>query len=331
MLGIAVRQHRRRQDVLLAGARRQAGRRTRALDVENHGRHFGVVAEAGELRHERHARARRRRHRPRPHPSGADHHAERGNLVLRLDHRVGRLPRLRILPVLLQVIDQRFAQRRRGRDRIPADEGDARHHAADRGGGVAFDQDHVLRLAFHRLDDEGIALREAGLGEVEAGLERVHVQLDRLELLAHLLPQRLLHLPHVDRQQPREHAVVNHVAHEAAQLGVVGDRGNQLVERDRIENQVVAQLVQLQRLVVDHGGARRERQHVLFRRLGVQRDEEVDLLLPGDVALRCWRGPCTTWAARRCSTGTCSCRRRARPSGRWSAAARGWRSGFRIR
>jgi hypothetical protein len=84
---------------------------------------------------------------------------------------------------------------------------------------------------------------------------------------------------------PGEHAVVDHVAHEAAQLGVVGDRGDQLVERDRIENEVAAQLVQLQRLVVDHRGARRQRQHILFRRLGVQRDEEVDLLLAGDVAL----------------------------------------------
>ena len=52
-------------------------------------------------------------------------------------------------------------------------------------------------------------------------------------------------------EQVREHAVVDHVLDEAAQLGVRADLGDDLVERHRIEHQVVAQRVQLQRLVVD--------------------------------------------------------------------------------
>ena len=52
----------------------------------------------------------------------------------------------------------------------------------------------------------------------------------------------------------------------------------------RIEHQVAAQAVQLERLVVEHRASRLERQHVLARRLRVHRDEEVDFLLAGDVA-----------------------------------------------
>ena len=60
---------------------------------------------------------------------------------------------------------------------------------------------------------------------------------------------------------------------------------DQLVERHRIERQIVAQFVQLQRLVVEHGRARLERHHVFLRRLRVHRDQEVDFLLARDVAV----------------------------------------------
>ncbi len=85
--------------------------------------------------------------------------------------------------------------------------------------------------------------------------------------------------------QARQHAVVDHVAHEASQLGVRADLGDDLVERHRVEHQVAAQLLELQRLVVHHGAAGIERQHVLARGLRVHGDEEVDLLLARDVAV----------------------------------------------
>jgi hypothetical protein len=65
----------------------------------------------------------------------------------------------------------------------------------------------------------------------------------------------------------------------------LGELGDELVERYRVVNQVVAQRVQLQRLVVDDARARLEREDVLARRLGVHRDEEVDFLPAGDVAV----------------------------------------------
>ena len=131
----------------------------------------------------------------------------------------------------------------------------------------------------------GILLRQVGFGVVVAGLERAHVELDRLLLLAQLLAERLLHLPHVDREQLREHAVVNHVAHEAAELRVGGDGGDELVEGNGIEDDVAAQLVELQRLVVDRRRAGRQREHVFLGRFRVHRHEEVDFLLAADVAL----------------------------------------------
>ena len=115
---------------------------------------------------------------------------------------------------------------------------------------------------------ERILLREVRLGVVPAGLERPGVQRDRLGLLAELLAERLLHQRQVDAEQLREDAVVDHVAHEAAQLGVRTDGRDELVERHRVEHQVVPQRVQLQRLVVDDRGARVERQHVFLGRLG---------------------------------------------------------------
>ena len=227
-------------DVPLRGARRQPGGRPDALDVEDHARHFGVVGQAGELAHQRDARARGRGHRARAGPAGAEHHADRGDLVLGLDDRVGRLARGLVDAMLLHVPDQRFGQRRRRRDRIPGDDGDAGEHRAERAGGVPLDQDLAVGLV-HALDRERILLRQVLLRVLGAGLERAHVQVGRLHLLAELLARRLLHLAHVDAEQLREHAVVDHVLDQAAQLGVGADAGDDLVERHRVEGEVVAQ------------------------------------------------------------------------------------------
>ena len=88
----------------------------------------------------------------------------------------------------------------------------------------------------------------------------------------------------VDPEQLREDAVVDHVAHEAAQLRVGTDRPDNLVERHRIEDEVVAERVELQRLVVHDSGARIERQDVFLCRLRVHRNQEVDFLLACDVS-----------------------------------------------
>ena len=84
------------QDVALLRARRHAGRRARALHVEDDRRDLGVVREADELAHQRDAGARRRRERARAVPRRADHHADRRQLVFRLQDAVVVLAGLRV-------------------------------------------------------------------------------------------------------------------------------------------------------------------------------------------------------------------------------------------
>ena len=186
--------------------------------------HLGVVRQAGELAHQRDAGAGGRRHRPRARPAGADHHADRRDLVLGLDDREGRLAGLLVDAVLLHVADQRLGQRRRRRDRIPGDDGDAGHHAAERGGGVAFDQDLAGGLV-HPLDAERILL-----GEVLARRSRSRPSsAPRFSSTAFaFLPSCLRSAFSISARSMssslREHAVVDHVLDEAAQLGVGADR-----------------------------------------------------------------------------------------------------------
>ena len=84
MLGVAMAGIGGEQDVRLLRARRHARRRTAALDVEHHGRHFGEIGEAEEFLHQRDAGARSGGEGARAVPAGADHHADGGDLVLRL-------------------------------------------------------------------------------------------------------------------------------------------------------------------------------------------------------------------------------------------------------
>ena len=283
MLGVAVREKRGAQQIALRRACRQSCRRTDALHVEDDRRRLGVIGEPGELRHQRDAGTCRRRHRARARPARANHHAERRNLVFGLDDRERRLARLLVDAVFPHVADERFAQRRGRRNRIPRDDRDAGHHAADRRRRVAFDENLAGRFV-HPLDVKRILLGEVRFRVVPAGLQRALVQRDGFRLLAELLAERLLHHGHVDAEQLRQHAVVNHVAHEAAKLGVGADGGDELVERNRIEREIRAQRVQLERLVVDDRGARVERQHVLFGRFRIHGHEEIDFLLSPDVA-----------------------------------------------
>jgi hypothetical protein len=87
----------------------------------------------------------------------------------------------------------------------------------------------------------------------------------------------------VDPEKPGQDAVVDHVPHETAKLGVRTHGSDQLVEGHRIEHQVRAKRVQLERLVVDNGRAGIERQDIFLGCFRVHRDEEIDFLLTRDV------------------------------------------------
>ena len=78
-------------DVALRGARRQAGGRPHALDVQDDAGNFDVVAKADELGHQRNARAGGGGHGARARPSRAQRHADGGEFVFRLNDSEGRL------------------------------------------------------------------------------------------------------------------------------------------------------------------------------------------------------------------------------------------------
>ena len=118
-----------------------------------------------------------------------------------------------------------------------------------------------------------------------AGADGVPVECQRLGLAAELLVQRFFHLGQIDVEQLRHNADVNHVADQAAQPRVGQTGSDQLVERNRIKRQVLAQSIQLQRLVVNHAGVRSQTHHIFARRFRIHRHQKVDLLLPRDVAV----------------------------------------------
>src|SRR5208337_3454731 len=63
------------------------------------------------------------------------------------------------------------------------------------------------------------------------------------------------------------------------------DRSHQLVVRYRVEVQIGAKRVQLERLIVDDGRVRLQLHGVFARRLGIHRDQEIDFFFPGYVAV----------------------------------------------
>ena len=87
VLGVAVRGEGAEQEVGLLGAGRHAGRRPAALHVEDDHGDLGEIGEAEELLHQRDAGAGGRGEGARAVPAGADHHADRRDLVLRLHDR----------------------------------------------------------------------------------------------------------------------------------------------------------------------------------------------------------------------------------------------------
>ena len=141
-------------------------------------------------------------------------------------------------------------------------------------------------VAFMRSTRYGIGLGEGLGGVIEARLGGAPVQLGGLGLaLAELLHQRLVDLFHFDGEQLRHHAVVDHVADQLAQLGIRADRRHQLVEGHGVEVQVGAQCVELQRLVVNHGGAGIQLHDVFARGFRVHGHQEIDFLPAADVAV----------------------------------------------
>ncbi len=282
MLGVSVREHRGGQHIALRRARGQSCGWPYALHIEDNAGNFCVIAKARKLRHQRNAGSRGRSHGPRSGPARAEHHAYGGQFVFRL-HDSKRCFAVRADTEALHVINQLLNQGRRRRDRIPGDNADPGKHASQRRCRVAVNDDLALGLV-RRLNVIRIEFRQRSCRVVKSCFHRVQVQVSSLLLLLELLADGLFHFLHVQSKQLGGHPHIDHVLDQLAQLGFRTNRRHQLVIGNGIEGQVVAELVELQRIIEEHRGAGSQRQNIFPRRLWIHSDEKVDLFFAGDVA-----------------------------------------------
>ena len=140
-------------------------------------------------------------------------------------------------------------------------------------------------IFIHRLNEERILLRERCGGVIKTCLRGGHIQVGGFYFPGKLLAQRRFHLLHLDAENLRDHAHINHVLDQLAQLGLGTHGSNDLVVRNGVEDQVRAQRIELQRLVVNDRSPRRQRHHVFLRRLRIHRHQHVNLFFAGDVAM----------------------------------------------
>src|SRR5213075_1830645 len=120
--------------------------------------------------------------------------------------------------------------------------------------------DAKLRRLVKNMIYDGVLSRllNIDLSEMEHALRRqlgkktkaIELNLDRFGFLTKLPPQRVLHLAEIDVEQTRQDAVVDHVLDQPAKLRVVAHLGNDLVERNGVKHEIVAQRAELQGLVV---------------------------------------------------------------------------------
>ena len=127
--------------------------------------------------------------------------------------------------------------------------------------------------------------RQIGNGVIVARLRRRHVEIGSFYLLRELLTQGFLDLNHVDVEQLGDNPHVDHVLDQLAQLGFRTHCGHQFVVRNGVEDEIIAQALQVQRLVVEHGRTRRQRQRIFLGGLRIHRNQEIDFLLTRNVAV----------------------------------------------
>ena len=285
MLGVAVRGVGARDQVALLRAGRHAGRRARALHVEHHGRNFGEIGEPEEFLHQRDAGPGGRGERAGAVPGRADHHADRGKLVLGLHDGDPVLLGLGIDAQPLAMAGKGVGQRGRGRDRVPGAHRGAAIDRAQRGCRVALDEDAVADRvgAAQAKPDRALQVHQR---PVAPEMKRMQVRLDQLFLRLELLLDQLLEHLDLHVEQRGERADIDDVLEQLAlaQIGVfaIADRG----QRHADDRDVLAELRLRHRLggVVEQVSAGLDPGDVLVPGLRIHRDHEVGAAARAEVA-----------------------------------------------
>ena len=149
MAGVAVAQEVGADDVTLARARGQTCAWTHTLNVPDDARNLGKVCQTYELGHEADAGARGCGHGACACPASAYNHTNRGQLILGLDHGVGRFLRFRIDAQLGAVAVNGLRQTGGRRNRIPGDELNTAVQRTQRRSRVTVGHDFVVVEAAH--------------------------------------------------------------------------------------------------------------------------------------------------------------------------------------
>ena len=181
-------------------------------------------------------------------PSGAQHHADRRQFVLGLDHAVIARAVLRGAEPGAEA-PKSVHQRRRGRDRIPGPERGPGINAAQGGGRVAVDDDVGAR-SLHATRHEGQGAIEVLPRVVVTQADGDLIGLQQRLLASEGLPQQFPDDVQVQLQQRRQHAHVGDVLHQDAGPGVV----EVLVAHARQRNAQDVHVLAAQHLAARPGG-----------------------------------------------------------------------------
>ena len=281
MLGVPVRTIDQRENVGLLSSCREARAGPDPRDIENHDWDFGVVGQADELVHQGDAGTCRRRHGTRTGPSCANGHADSRQFVFGLNDRVGGLAVL-LVAIVGHVSGQRLAETRRGRNRIPGGNRDAREHAAQSAGGIPVDDDLAFRRIHPTATERNGSCAQILFRVLAADVERLLVQGDCLGLALELLVQGQLHLPRIDIHQLADNTDIDHVGEQLAQSRVGRDGNSEFCEGNRIEVKIFPQLIQIQRFFIDDHSAWFHGHHVIACGVGIHGYEEIDFFTAGD-------------------------------------------------
>ena len=237
-------------------------------------------------------------------PARADDHPDRGNLVLGLQDRELVLLRLRIAAVLPAEGRERFHQGRRRRDRIPRADRRAGVDAAEPRGGVAVDEDRVLRLV-HRLEPDRQRTGEVLARVVVAEVDGLPVRVHERRLARVFLGQERADDLGVHVEERGERAGIGDVLHQDALARSLELRVAQLGERNPEVGHIRPRqpLVERPGRVVEQPAPGPDLLDILLIGRGVERHHQVEVSASAPCSRACRPGSRTTSAAPGCSTG----------------------------
>src|SRR5690606_16961851 len=283
--GVAVANTVCERDVPLTRARRETRAGADPLYVPKDRGHLGVVGEAEELGHQRHAGPAGRGDGPGAGPARSHDHAYRRELVLGLDDGVRGMA-VGVDAQLGQELPEGVYEAGRRGDRVPGGDADAPEHGAEGSGLVARHEDQALG-GVHGLHDVRVDLVDAG-GRPRLGpADHVHVAVDELGPATEVVGQRLLDDVERHAKQVCDHPDVGHVRDVVLELALDLDLGEQVLNGYRVVGEVGALGLVLEVCVVDAHAAGRQAGYVRMHRRRVEGDEELgwpagDVALPAD-------------------------------------------------